>query len=84
MIAEPYQRQSYGTEAYRLIEEAILADPDVQTIGLGVLVNNGPAIAFWQKMGFQRAGSTVKDKDGREILMLQKHRPEQGADDGNE
>jgi len=84
MIAEPYQRQSYGAEAYRLIEEAIFADPDVQTIGLGVLVNNGPAIAFWQRMGFQRAGSTVKDKDGHEILMLQKHRPEQGADDGNE
>ena len=36
MIAEPYQRQGYGTEAYGLIEAAILANPDVQTIGLGV------------------------------------------------
>jgi len=74
LIAEPYQRQGYGAEAYGLIEQAIFADPDVQTIGLGVLVNNGPAIAFWQRMGFGRAGSTVQDKDGREILMLQKHR----------
>jgi RimJ/RimL family protein N-acetyltransferase len=83
MIAEPYQRQGYGAEAYELIERAIFADPDVQTIGLGVLINNGPAIAFWQRMGFGRAGSTVKDKDGREILMLQKQRAEQGASDGN-
>jgi len=83
MIAEPYQRQGYGTEAYRMIEEAIFADPDVQTISLGVLVNNGPAIAFWQRMGYRRAGSTVKDKDGREVLMLQKHRPEQEEGNGN-
>ena len=74
MIAEPHQRKGYGTEAYQLIEETIFADPDVQTIGLGVLVNNGPAIGFWQRMGYQRAGSTVRDRDGREILMLQKQR----------
>jgi RimJ/RimL family protein N-acetyltransferase len=84
MIAEPYQRQGYGSEAYRLIEETIFADPDVQTIGLGVLVNNGPAMAFWQVMGYQRAGSTVTDKDGREVLMLQKQRHGQGENDGSE
>jgi RimJ/RimL family protein N-acetyltransferase len=74
LIAEPYQRQGYGTEAYRLIEEAVFADPDVQTLGLGVLVNNGPALGFWQAMGHQRVGSTVPDKDGREVVILQKHR----------
>ena len=74
LIAGPYQRQSYGTEAYRLVEAAILANPDVQTIGLGVLVNNGPALGFWAAMGFQRAGSTVSDRDGRELVILQKHR----------
>lgn len=79
MIAEPYQRQGYGGEAYRLIEETIFADPDIQTIGLGVLVNNGPALAFWQAMGYQRAGSTVADQDGRTVLILQKHRTGQGA-----
>jgi RimJ/RimL family protein N-acetyltransferase len=74
LIAGPYQRQGYGTAAYRLIEEAILADPDVQTIGLGVLVNNGPALGFWAALGFQRAGSTVPDRDERELVILQKHR----------
>ena len=74
LMAGPYQRQSYGTEAYRLVEEAILANPDVQTLGLGVLVKNGPALGFWAAMGFQRAGSTVSDRDGRELVILQKHR----------
>jgi len=74
MMAEPFQRKGYSAEAYRLIEETIFSNPDVQTIGLGVLVNNGPGIAFWQAMGYQRAGSSVKDKDGREVLMLQKQR----------
>jgi RimJ/RimL family protein N-acetyltransferase len=84
MIAELHQRQGYGTEAYQLVEDEILANPDVQTIGLGVLINNGPAIAFWQRMGYRRSGSTVQDKDGREILMLEKHRPGAGEDDGGE
>ena len=74
MIAEPYQRQGYGAEACRLIEDSILADPDVQTIGLGALIVNGPALAFWQAMGYQRVGSTVQDKDGREVAILQKQR----------
>ena len=76
MMAEPYQRQGYGTEAYQFVEEAIFANPDVQTIGLGALINNGPAIAFWQAMGYRRSCSTVRDKDGREIVMLQKQRVE--------
>ncbi len=84
LIAEPYQRQGYGTEAYNLIEEAIFANPDVQTIGLGVLVNNGPAIAFWQRLGYRRAGSTVQDRDGREVLMLEKSRRGQEANDGGD
>ena len=74
LVAGPYQRQGYGTEAYRLVEDAIMANPDVRTIGLGVLVNNGPALGFWAAMGFQRAGSTVPDRDGREQVILQKHR----------
>ena len=74
LIAEPYQRQGYGTEAYRLIEETVFADPDVQTLGLGVLVNNGPALGFWRAMGYERVGSTVQDRDERDVVMLQKQR----------
>jgi RimJ/RimL family protein N-acetyltransferase len=74
LMAEPYQRQGYGTEAYRLIEEAVFADPDVQTIGLGVLVNNGPALGFWRAMGYERVGSTVQDREGRDVVRLQKQR----------
>jgi RimJ/RimL family protein N-acetyltransferase len=74
LIGGTFQRQGYGTEAYRLVEDAILANPDVRTIGLGVLVNNGPALGFWAATGFQRAGSTVSDRDGREMVILQKHR----------
>jgi RimJ/RimL family protein N-acetyltransferase len=74
LIAGPYQRQGYGAEAYRLVEQDLFAHPDVQTIGLGVLVQSGPALGFWAAIGFQRAGSTVSDRDGREVVILQKHR----------
>jgi RimJ/RimL family protein N-acetyltransferase len=74
LMAEPYQRQGYGSEACRLIEESIFADPDVQTIGLGVLVNNGPALGFWRAMGYERVGSTIQDREGRAVVMLQKQR----------
>jgi len=60
LIAEPYQRQGYGTEAYRLIEEAVFSDPDVRTLGLGVLVNNGPALGFWRAMGYERVAAPSK------------------------
>ena len=74
LLAEPYQRRGYGSQAYRLIEEAIFTDPDVQTIGLGVLVNNGPALGFWRAMDYERVGSTVQDREGRDVVMLQKQR----------
>ncbi len=77
MIAEPYQRKGYGREAYRMIENAIYSDPRVRTIGLGVLVRNGPAMGFWQAMGYRREGSTVTDKDGREVVLLSKKRVEE-------
>ncbi len=82
MMAEPHQRKGYGTEAYRLIEAAILANPDVQTIGLGVLANNGPALGFWQAMGYQPVGSTVPDKDGRDVVIMEKNRVEEKDDRG--
>jgi RimJ/RimL family protein N-acetyltransferase len=74
LIAEPYQRQGYGAEAYRLIKDAIFADPVVETIGLGVLIKNSPALAFWQTLGYQHVGSTVTDKDGREVMILKQDR----------
>jgi len=73
LIAEPDQRQGYGTEAHELIDQAIRAAPDAQTIGLGVLINNGPALGFWQRLGYTRAGSTATDGDGREVVLLQKN-----------
>ena len=83
MISGPYQRRRYGTEAYGLVEEAIFSDPSVQTISLGVLINNGPALGFWAAMGCQRVGSTVLDRDGREMVILQKHRTGPGGGDGS-
>lgn len=74
LIAEPYRRQGYGAEACELVEKAILANPDVQAIGLGVLTRNGPALGFWQAMGYKRVGSTVTDGDGRDVVILEKKR----------
>ncbi len=82
LVAEPYQRQGYGSEAYRLIEERVLADPGIRTISLGVLANNGPALGFWQAMGYRRTGSMVPDSDGRDVVILTKNRAEEDEDAG--
>ena len=74
MIAEPYHRQGYGTEACLLLEEAIFADSRVNTIRLAVLVNNPDALSFWRRMGYREL-LTRKSLDGaHEVTEMEKQR----------
>ncbi len=70
LLAEPYQRQGYGTEAARLLEEAIFADAKVRRIRLGVLVNNQGALRFWRRVGYRRRGGTVSSADGHDVYIM--------------
>ena len=67
IIQQAFQRQGYGTEAAELLEKHLFAQTGVTRIGLGVLVVNTPALAFWEKRGFQR-GLTRRETTGMRSL----------------
>ncbi len=75
LLAEPYQRQGYGAEACRLLEETAFADAGVRRIRLGVLVNNEGALHFWRRMGYRRQGGVVQAADGHDIYTFVRGRP---------
>ena len=72
MIAEPFQRQGYGAEACRIIENEILGNLRVQTIKLGVLANNQAALAFWNEMGYRKTGTRECRETGQNLIIMQK------------
>jgi RimJ/RimL family protein N-acetyltransferase len=74
MIAEPFQRQGYGEEAYRLIEELVFSNRAILTIKLGVLPNNPIALAFWHRMGYVESGSGKCKATGQEMVLMQKQK----------
>ena len=80
IILQAYQRQGYGTEAAALLEAHLFAQPGVTRIGLGVLVVNTPALAFWEGRGFHR-GLTRRDNHGNEVFTMRLDRPGSDAND---
>jgi RimJ/RimL family protein N-acetyltransferase len=79
MIAEKFQSRGYGAEAYRLVEEAILSNPEVHTIKLGVLPNNPRGLEFWQRMGYRDTGVLRQNETGQKIIIMEKLRTPSGG-----
>ena len=74
MISEPYQLRGYGRSACRLIEQAIFADPDIQSIRMGVLANNTGALKFWHKMGYLKLKEIRHETSGAGVIVMEKRR----------
>ncbi len=81
LIEQAYQRQGFGSEAADLLEAHLFAQPGITRIGLGVLVQNEPGIAFWTKRGYQ-AGLRRRDNHGNEVITMRLNRP--GAPDAEQ
>jgi RimJ/RimL family protein N-acetyltransferase len=75
MIAEPFHRLGYGSEACGIIENEILGNVEVRTIKLGVLANNPPALAFWNEMGYRKTGIKECRETAHNIIIMQKSFP---------
>ncbi len=69
LIRREFQERGYGSEAAKLLEDYLLSLPDVKKIGLAVLQQNAPALAFWEKRGYMR-GQAVKDTHGNEVYRF--------------
>lgn len=78
VIREPFQRQGLGTAAASLLEEYLFGQPGIVHIGLGVLTQNTPALAFWEGRGYRR-GLKRRDNHDNEIYTLRLDHP-QGSD----
>jgi SAM-dependent methyltransferase len=77
IIRQEAQRQGYGSAVAALLEAHLFAQLEVTRIGMGVLTANAPALAFWEKRGYQR-GLTRRDNHGNEVITLRLDRVQMG------
>ena len=78
VIDRAHQRQGYGTEAADLLEAHLFAQPGITRIGLGVMTQNAPALAFWEARGYAR-GLHRRDQHGHDIFTLRLDKAPDGA-----
>ena len=70
MLAAPYRSQGLGQAAFRWLEHELRLLPGLRRLRADVQTNNLRAQVFWQRMGFEVAGSAVLQPDGATTLPL--------------
>ena len=71
MIASPFHRQGFGTEAFSRLADHFRADRGWTVMRLGVRPENVSALAFWRHLGFQPLPATG-DSDSRPVIVMQR------------
>ena len=66
IIRRAFQGRGYGSEAASLLETHLFSFPGIRQIALAVLVENTPAMAFWEKRGYVRGGRYL-DNEGDDV-----------------
>ena len=66
IIMHEFQGRGYGSEVAAQLEQHLFSYPQITQIGLGVLVQNAPAMAFWEKRGYVR-GERRRDTEGDDV-----------------
>lgn len=78
IIGQAFQGHGYGREAATLLETHLLSDTEIRQIALAVLLQNVPAMAFWEKRGYVR-GERYLDQEGDDVYAYLLSRPASGA-----
>jgi RimJ/RimL family protein N-acetyltransferase len=68
IIRREFQGRGYGREAASLLKDYIFSSPEVTELGLGVLIQNTPAQAFWESCGYVR-NARHRDTHGNDCYM---------------
>ncbi|GHO77607.1 hypothetical protein KSD_53780 [Ktedonobacter sp. SOSP1-85] len=68
IIRREFQGRGYGREVAALLKDHLFSSPEVTEIGLGVLVQNTPAQAFWKSCGYVR-NARHRDAHGNDCYM---------------
>ncbi len=64
MVAEPYQRQGIGAQAWRLLVPWLRQSAGMQVARTGVEQFNPNALRFFQSLGFQLSGESSRIQSG--------------------
>jgi RimJ/RimL family protein N-acetyltransferase len=70
MVAEPYQRQGVGTQAWSLLAPWLAATAKIDTARTGVEQFNVAALKFWQQVGFRLTGASERVRSGDSLVRL--------------
>ncbi len=70
LVAEPFQRQGIGTEAWRLLEPWLAETARMERVRLGVEQFNPGALRFFQSLDFQLTGKTLRIRSGNKFVRL--------------
>ena len=70
LVAEPYQRQGVGTQAWRLLAPWLAEAAGIETARLGVEQFNPGALLFFQKVGFTLTGASSRISVGSKWVRL--------------
>jgi RimJ/RimL family protein N-acetyltransferase len=66
VIRRAFRGHGYGSEAAALLETYLFSCPEIRQIALAVLVQNTPAMAFWEKRGYVSGGRYL-DNEGDDV-----------------
>jgi len=74
VIRRAFQGRGYGSEAATLLETHFFSSPEIGQIALAVMIQNTPAMAFWEKRGYAR-GVRYLDNEGDDVYGYLLSRP---------
>jgi RimJ/RimL family protein N-acetyltransferase len=74
LLVESWQRRGLGRAFATLIEQAIGAWPEIETLRLGVAAANSGAFAFWRELGYRETGEVKPPPPGfvSELHVMEK------------
>ena len=70
MVAEPYQRQGIGTQAWALLKPWLVDQAEMQHARLAVEQFNPTALQFFESLGFTLTGESNRIKVGDKFVRL--------------
>ena len=70
LVAEPFQRQRVGSNAWALLEPWLAAEGGVNEVKLGVEQFNPGALRFFQSLGFTLTGEAQRIRSGKRLVRL--------------
>ena len=74
VIRRAFQGRGYGSGAATLLETHLFSSPEIGQIALAVMIQNTPAMAFWEKRGYARGGRYL-DNEGDDVYAYLLSRP---------